>query len=165
LSRPAPGLDRGGEPGQGRSVGGGRPVGGWEELVGRGGGGWRSDVGGGKRRWRFASLRAAGSPVRQWGWQIHRLAGRHRGGNRPTGGLWCRWLGAASGDPRMNVHRDTHTYIYIDIYIHTHHVTRWEMVRSSGHSIYISADTVGATPRRPYLGGMVPGVSCRFGGP
>jgi hypothetical protein len=128
------------------------------------GSGWRETDSVRERRWRFASLRAADSPVRQWEWRIHRFAGRHRGGNRSTGGLWCRWLGAASGDPRMNVHRDTHIYTYIHIYIHTHHVTGWEMVRSPGHSIYISADTVGVTPRRPYLGGTVPGVRCRFGG-
>jgi hypothetical protein len=78
LSRPAPGLDRGGEPGQGRSVAGGRPVGGWEELVGRGGGGWRSDVGGGKRT-RSASG-GGDSPVCER--QVHQFAS---GGGRSTG--------------------------------------------------------------------------------
>ena len=164
LSRPAPGLSRGGEPGQGRSVGEGPPVGGRGDLVGRGGGGRRSEVevegnGLGARAAvkirQFASGRFAGSRIGM---------GEGIGMGPHTRALWCRWLGAASGDPRMNVHIDTHIYTYIHIYIHTHHVTGWEMVRSPGHSIYISADTVGVTPRRPYLGGTVPGVRCRFGG-
>jgi hypothetical protein len=55
--------------------------------------------------------------------------------------LWCRWLGAASGDA-PHVYPQTETYIYI----YTHHVAEWKMVHNSGRSIYISADTVGAHP-------------------
>jgi hypothetical protein len=48
------------------------------------------------------------------------------------------------GMPPMYTHRQRHIYIYRWIY--THQVTGWKMVRSSGRSIYISADTVGAHP-------------------
>jgi hypothetical protein len=141
LSRPAPGLSRGGEPGQGRSVGEGPPVGGRGDLVGRGGGGRRSEVevegnGLGARAAvkirQFASGRFASSRLGM---------GEGIGTGPHTRVLWCRWLGAASGDA-PHVYPQTETYIYI----YTHHVAEWKMVHNSGRSIYISADTVGAHP-------------------
>ena len=152
MSRPAPGLSRCGEPGQGRSVGEGPPVGGWGDLVGR-----RSEVEGNKlgpraaveiRQFASGSGRVTGSraaelPVREW--QTRQFAGRHGGGNRhgrPYQGTLVPVVRRCfrGCPPCIPTDRD----IYMYIYIYTHHVTGWKMVHRSGHSIYISADTVGA---------------------
>jgi hypothetical protein len=158
LSRPAPGLSRGGEPGQGRSVGEGPPVGGRGELVGRGGGGRRSEVevegnGLGARAAvkirQFASGRFASSRLGM---------GEGIGTGPHTRVLWCRWLGAASGMPPMYTHRPRHIYIYI----HTMLLSgRWCTTLVARY-IFLQIRWV-PIPRRQYLGGMVPNARRRGG--
>jgi hypothetical protein len=74
--------------------------------------------------------------------------------------LWCRWLGAASGDA-PHVYPQTETYIYI--YIHTMLLSgRWCTTLVARY-IFLQIRWV-PIPRRQYLGGMVPNARRRGGG-
>jgi hypothetical protein len=154
LSRPAPGLSRGGEPGQGRSVGEGPPVGGRGKGIGSGSGGKRTRCASGGQD----------SPVCER--EIRQFAVRHGGGDRhgaPYQGPLVPVVRRCFRDaPHVYPQTETYIYIYICIYIHTMLLSgRWCTTLVARY-IFLQIRWV-PIPRRQYLGGMVPNARRRGG--